>query len=137
MSLMSAIVVSAQTPSPIDATVNQLANGQANIVLRSNSGVPLTAFVVTSVSEVPSVKGVDTISAKVYRDAATTSVQKPLPWNGQTTVTLGANGSTNTRVQFHAGIFADGRTFGDPDWVDLILQRRGYLLQDVDAALKD
>lgn len=136
MYLISAIVVSAQA-SAIDVTVDQLANGQANVVLRNNSAVPLTAYVITSVSDVPSAKGVGTTTSKRDWDAATTRAQRPLPANGQTTLTLGAPGATNTKVQFHAGIFEDGRTFGDPDWVDLILQRRGYLLQDMDAALKD
>ena len=45
------------------------------------------------------------------------------------------DGGPNTKIQVQAGIFQDGSTYGDPQWIEGIRKHRVYYLQALDAFL--
>ncbi|MCE5307995.1 MAG: hypothetical protein LLG20_10140 [Acidobacteriales bacterium] len=122
----------AQTPCNLTTTKGQLGDGRATLTIKNNCIVPLTAFAVTSSSVIGSRRS----ASRMYRDFAMTPMQPAIAPGGQKVLVFGIKGSAMVRAELRAGIFENGTVFGDPDWVQMLLRRRAYYVETIDAALK-
>jgi hypothetical protein len=116
----------------LTTTVTAGPAGRSEITILNNSAAPLEAFAVTwTMPREPS----GTRTSLSCKDALLQVTFKPLPAGAQTILTV--PGSPALQAQVRAGIFQDGSTFGDREWVDVLRQRRALYLQAVDAFLNE
>ena len=122
---LSVLSASAQ----LSTAVNELGDGRSQVTITNTSGVPLEAFVATWITPEPSGGH---RSSLTYNDALLQAGFKTVP----TTFTFMVGGA-DTQIQVHAGIFQDGSTYGDPQWIEGIRKHRVYYLQALDAFLAE
>jgi hypothetical protein len=113
----------------LSTAVNELGDGRSQVTITNTSGVPLEAFVATWITPEPSGGH---RSSLTYNDALLQAGFKTVP----TTFTL-MGGGADTQIQVQAGIFQDGSTYGDPQWIEGIRKHRVYYLQALDAFLAE
>lgn len=118
--MLSVLSASAQ----LSTAVNDLGDGRSEVTITSTSGVPLEAFVATWTTPEPSGG-----HRSFHNDALLLAGFKTLP----TTFVVG---SADTQIQVH-GIFQDGSTYGDPQWIEGLRKCRVYYLQALDAFLAE
>jgi hypothetical protein len=114
----------------LSTAVHELGDGRSQVTITSTSGVPLEAFVATWITPEPS--GGHT--ASTYNDVLFHFGVERVPPG---VPTLFVVGGADTQIQVQAGIFHDGSTYGDPQWIDGLRKRRVYYLQALDAFLDE
>jgi hypothetical protein len=124
---LSVLSASAQ----LSTAVNELGDGRSQVTITSTSGVPLEAFVATWITPEPS-GGHRT--ALTYNDALFQFGVKRVPPGVPTPFIVGG---ADTQIQVQAGIFQDGSTYGDPQWIEGLRKHRVYYLQALDAFLAE
>lgn len=120
---LSVLSASAQ----LSTAVNELGDGRSQVTITNTTGVPLEAFVATWITPEPSGGH---RSSLTYNDALLQAGSKTIP----TTFTVMGGGA---QIQVQAGIFQDGSTYGDPQWIEGIRQQRVDYLQTLDAFLAE
>jgi len=113
----------------LSTAVNELGDGRSQVTITNTSGVPLEAFVVTFITTEPSGGHRSSLS---HNDALFQFGVKTVP-PGVPTPFMG--GGADTQIQVQAGIFQDGSTYGDPQWIEGLRKRRVYYLQALDVFL--
>ena len=113
----------------LSTAVNELGDGRSQVTITNTSGVPLEAFVATWITPEPSGGH---RSASTYNDALFQFGVKRVPPGAPTTFVVGG---ADTQIQVQAGIFQDGSTYGDPQWIEGLRKRRVYYLQALDVFL--
>ena len=124
---LSVLSASAQ----LSTAVNELGDGRSQVTITNTSGVPLEAFVATWITPEPSGGH---RSSSIYNDALLQFRVKRVPPGAPTTFVVGG---ADTQIQVQAGIFQDGSTYGDPQWIEGIRKHRVYYLQALDAFLAE
>ena len=115
----------------LSTAVHELGDGRSQVTITSTSGVPLEAFVATWITPEPS-GGHRT--ASIYNDTLLQFRVKRVPPGASTTFVVGG---ADTQIQVQAGIFQDGSTYGDPQWIEGLRKHRVYYLQALDAFLDE
>src|ERR1700676_1260127 len=115
----------------LSTAVNELGDGRSQVTITNTSGVPLEAFVATWITPEPSGGH---RSASTYNDALFQFGVKRVPPGAPTTFVVGG---ADTQIQVQAGIFQDGSTYGDPQWIEGLRKHRVYYLQALDAFLDE
>ena len=121
----------AQSP-PVIATTATQPDGKVILTIRNHGASPLTAYFFKRFGwgVLPDGgKGVR-VTEIGYKDAALESATRPIPPNGQINSTF-----LNGEVQFLAALWADGTSYGDPQWVSRLRDRRGLAQQHLDNAI--
>jgi hypothetical protein len=121
---LSVLSASAQ----LSTAVTELGDGRSQVTI-TTSAVPLEAYVATWITPEPSGGH---RSSLTYNDVLLQAGSKTVP----TTFTL-MGGGADTQIQVQAGIFQDGSTYGDPQWIEGIRKHRVYYLQALDAFLAE
>lgn len=111
----------------LSTAVSELGDGRSQVTITNTSGVPLEAFVATWITPEPSGGH---RSSLTYNDALLHVSKQYQP----ATFTLMGG---DTQIQVQAGIFQDGSTYGDPQWIEGIRKHRVYYLQALDAFLAE
>lgn len=137
LSLTGLTSLVAQTES-VTSSLVPVGDGSARFILRNNSAVAVTAYVVTWTYNISEASGKSHRRAsRVLRDFVTRNTQPAIAPNGEVSIPVGLAGASNPVVKLQAGIFADGATFGDPQWVALLRQHRADYVQATDTALQE
>lgn len=130
----------AQPGPPADTVVAASAVADASggsIVARNTGGVAVTAFVYIYSMRAPD--GAFLYAATGYYDSATDPQTQPPIQPGQEVrvpYRIPMNGATPT-VGAEAGLLADGTSFGEPNVVRGIVNRRGYTLASLNKSIAD
>ena len=119
---LSVLSASAQ----LSTEVNELGDGRSQVTITNTSGVPLEAFVATWITPEPSGSRRPSLT---YHDALLQVGSKTVPNTFMV-------GGADAQIQVH-GIFQDGSTYGDPQWIEGIRKTRVYYLQALDAFLAE
>jgi hypothetical protein len=127
----SDLVTSKEHPNPLSANMTC-----TELAITNNSRMPITAWVATRMTESP----------RPTRRAVETGIR------AEDAVLFGGDSRNNreilprdthrvlmgnpTRVDFRAAIFEDGSVFGEPEWVQRLVQNRRQVYQDAAEALQ-
>jgi hypothetical protein len=124
------VAASAQTNPPVSLRFTTPAKGPAEVGIRNQSKVALTAYAYTVSFAANGKAGhLDEI-----QDTAILFSAPPIGPNAEVIRrTGGGSGITNISVQFRAAVFADGTSFGDAATVKEIRQQRRSALKDLDG----
>jgi hypothetical protein len=129
----------AQDTPLLSTYVGQLSDGRATVTIQNNSEAALSGLAITLTCNILPRSGSSRrallAATREYRDSVIDPTWNSVPPNGRVTIITGAQGALNTIVQFRAGVFSDGSSFGDPDWVRMIVNRRSYTLRAIESAL--
>ena len=128
----------AQAPVTLESRVDSKGGGEA--VITNLKAVPLTAYLIQVFLEPCS----PAPRPDVFRaaDVALTSGADPLPQFQSRTEPLGAaycnkDGVTvPARAELRAAIYQDGSSFGEPRWVNSLLDSRRFQLEQLDVVLE-
>jgi len=125
---------------PLNFECRVAANGDGEAVITNQSASPLTAYVFQVLRE-----PCNPIQAneQVFRgyDASTAPDGKSIPPFASTIQNLGASycnkdGVTSpAKALLKAALFADGSSYGNKQWVEILLQHRALELQRIDGAI--
>jgi hypothetical protein len=122
-------LIRGQSP-PVVATVATQPDGRLALSVQNLKGSPLTAYFFKELGAGFGFMGY--MDAGGLTNGALPS-PFPIPPNQQATTIL-AN-ATNREVTFLAALWADGTTYGDPDWVGRLRERRVLAQQHNDNAI--
>ncbi len=123
----------------IQTAVNPRSDGHVDVTISNRYNVPITAYVVVA-NHTPLVSGVRRHTSVRYMDSVFSSLYAPPigPKDSQTLTFAGPHPGPDkqqTDVEVKAAIFADGSTFGDPEWVDRLIRGRKSLYRNLTVAL--
>lgn len=127
----------AQAPVTLESRVDSRGGGEA--VITNLKGVPLTAYLLQVFLEPCS----PTPRPAVFRaaDVALTPGGEPLPQFQSHTEPLGSaycnkdGVSVPARAELKAAIYQDGSSFGEPQWVNSLLDSRKFQLEQFEIVL--
>jgi len=125
------IAASLTALAQVSATVVPGSSGRSRIVVTNQSDIPLEAYEVTWVAP----RGPhfsNTATSVSYVDNAFQMSAKPAE---RASISIG--GDADTTVQVRAAIFKDGSTFGDSEWVAILMKRREQYDASLDAFLRE
>jgi hypothetical protein len=100
-------------------------------VVHNHSSQPITAYVY----EVSFFSSGRKVTGEHFRDSVMFKMEKAVMPDGEQASYEGGPGITDVQLGLRAAVFADGTTFGDPVWVERILRRRQYALEEIDRGL--
>jgi hypothetical protein len=100
----------------------------------------MTAFILVA-DNIPMVATVQRHTFVRYVDSVFNSNDRPLMRGDTQNFTFGGPGPDGTQawrvdLEVKAAIFADGSTFGDPEWVKRLVDSRRFLYRHLQAALE-
>jgi hypothetical protein len=111
----------------ITITTSSNSDGRLRVTLTNHAKAPLTAYFATYAAQ-------DQRPGHIvlrYIDSLI-EVNQPVPADGSISFNVEV-----TPPEIHAALFEDGTTWGDPDYVRLLLERRGFQLAAIEAGLSD
>ncbi|HWB83937.1 MAG TPA: hypothetical protein VG675_07335 [Bryobacteraceae bacterium] len=128
---LSAVGVLGLFAQTVPATVSLNGN---QLTVKNDSSSAMTALAYTiSQSDSP-----HHWARTVFRDAIVTSVEKVIPPGAERTfMEPGHEGPGTPILELKAAVFEDGTTFGDPQWIQVLLQRRVDFLRGLNSGLTD
>ena len=114
-------------PRDVNPTCTELA-------ITNKSRTPITAWVATTETDLPGARHNPVATGIRSSDSIPHDNPNDPPILARDThrVILG----NKTRVDFRAAVFSDGSVFGDPEWVERIVQNRRQIYQDTTIALQ-
>jgi hypothetical protein len=122
-------LVRAQSP-PIVVTNTAQPDGHVLLTIENQSGSALTAYYWVRRTSTPAADGTMPLVERHYKDSALDRSPGPIPPHQQGTVTV-----ENGVVTLVAGLFADGTSFGDPQWVARMRDRRDLAQKHIETAM--
>jgi hypothetical protein len=129
---------SARDPLIFQSTA--MPNGDGRATIQNASKVPLTAYLFEVLCEPCSPMQADQHTYRGY-DAIAAKVGRPVPPSASRTETLGAchcnKASLNSpaRAVLKAALFADGTTYGEPQWAKALIQHREQSRRAIESAI--
>ncbi len=122
-------LVRAQSP-PVLVTNTPQPDGRVLLTIQNQSGSAWSAYYSVRRSSTPAADCTSPLVERHYKDSALDRGPGPIPPHQQATVTV-----ENGVVKLVAGLFADGTTFGDPQWVARLRDRRDLMQKHIENAM--
>jgi len=132
--LFSATGIFAQEDVRVASTVTELEGGLFEIVVVNEASEAMTAFMVV-VEGLGSSPGRNPIRVHYCDSVRYSHRDRPILRGGSWKLTRGAI-APRTEVSLKAAIFENGSSFGDPLWVERILDMRRLSMEAIDTSLR-
>jgi hypothetical protein len=128
--LCSVICLCAQAQISFDVTPNPTGRSKVTIVNHAPSALTAYLAIWTLTDQRPG-HFVSTI-----RDSFLQTTFSPVPTGGSTILQVG-DPNVDPHFRIVAALFADGSTYGDPDWARMLVGRRALYVQATENVLKE
>jgi hypothetical protein len=127
--------VATAQPQRVVGTLTTDGQGHPILTVQNLYSAALTAYGYEAVALMTSRSGSTSLTKlSDLRDAALDPTMQPIPLNQTEQVRIAAK--SVRQVSFKAAVWADGATFGDPAWVQKLLQRRVVALRQAESLVE-